>query len=479
MTSLNVLHPSAIAPDVETFRFEGALMAPPIVCTQWAIHEGEGNIKSDVVITRRCEEIINWIFDEEHEQIWFHNGLYDMACMMEWYPKLKRKIWQALTDGRVLDTMWLQRMIQIAKGQVGGPLGLDVVTKLWGVPPPTKEIDATHPDYPGITFDVRTSFGLWYMAEEIPDPWWSYADYDSVATLRLAAHQVAQFCAPHPKHKYPVIRLEDLAFIIRQRYGLYLSRTYGLRVDKVAVSDLARAARGAMARLQEAAIHNGFLKPQPATRAEIAAGRVAPMKFCKAEFEHPPEKPKRKKKDTDEQFEKKLAQYPKKLEAYRKRQEKHEDCQGCAVQALDDHREPSWKLDTKVLKARIIEAYEGEPPLTEPTKQKDGTFSGGGDVSRSRDTLQDSQDAELEAWAEYNEWATLRNKDLPIFENSPVHTHFGMANTFRPTSSGPNILNFRRTGFLIGSCGECGHEMTIDPRQYKKGKDILCEACGK
>lgn len=493
-STLSVLHPTAIAPDVETFPFDRALMAPPIVCTQWARQKPggkPGEIESCVATTQECATTIEWIFNPRHEQIWFHNGMYDLACMMEWYPDLRQLIWQALTEGRVYDTMWLQRMIQICKGQIGGALALDATAKAWGVPPPSKEIEATHPNWPGQVFDVRLSFGLWYNAPEIPEPWYSYADYDSVATLRIAAHQVAAFCVPKRGHRYPMVRLEDLAWVVRQRYGLYLSRTYGLRNDPKAVSDLARVARVAQLNLQEAAIEEGFLKPAVATGAQKATGQVSGFRFCAVDYETEPEdpdkaaawrrrrdrhkhplRPTRRKNESDEKW---AARWQK----YEEVRHEEKPCRDCAMQALDERGNPHWKLDTKNLEARIIEAYGGDPPLTEPTKQKDGTFSGGGNVSRSRDTLQDSQDPVLEAFAQYNEYTTLQNKDLRIFEHSPVHTNFGMANTFRPTSSNPNILNFRRTGFILATCPNCQYEMTLDPKQHKPGQELLCPSCGQ
>jgi hypothetical protein len=426
-------------------------------------------------------DALHWIFSQEHDQIWFHNGPYDISCALAWYPELGPAVWQAFEDGRILDTMFLQRMSQILQGQMG-PLSLDVTTQLYGITPPDKKIEATHPDYPGKVFDVRMSFGLWYNAPEIPEPWRTYADYDGVATLKMAARQCKRYCQAGGVGSgvgYPPIRLEDLAFVTRTYFSLNLSRLYGLRVDPRNVKTLAAAAHSAMNRLREAAVINGFLKPEPASRKAMAAGQVAPRKFCKADFEHPPRAPKPQpgKPPTD------LVLQEKKLAAYRRRQEKHRHWSGCAVQALatspDGVVEPSWKLDTRALERVIVEAYEGHPPITEAKKGADGKKTGGGNISRSRDTLQDSGHEELTAWSEYNEWGALKNKDLKIFQHSPVHTNFSVTNNLRPASAAPNILNFRRKGFLVAVCPnpECGFEMSVDTTTYQKDDVLLCPSC--
>lgn len=466
-SSLSVLPTGAIAPDVETFCFARAMMAPPIVCAQWAkpVATEPDGIAHAVEPTARVRDALHWIFSREHDQIWFHNGPYDISCALAWYPDVGPAIWQAFDEGRILDTMYLQRMGQILQGQMG-PLALDLVTQMYGIPPPSKDTQGTHPDYPGKVFDVRRSFGLWYNAPEIPEPWHSYADYDGVATLRLAARQCARYCQAAPG-KHSAIRLEDLAFVTRTYFGLNLSRIYGMRVDPRNVSTLANAANSAMNRLREAAVINRFLKPEPASREAIASGDVADKGFCKTQYEHPP-RPGRPQKEQ---------------EAYRRRQERHKDCPGCAVQALatgpDGLVEPSWKLDTRSLERVVTLAYDGRPPLTEPQKGEDGRKTGGGRVSRSRDTLQDSGHEELMSWSEFNEWGALKNKDLKIFQNSPVHTNFSVTNNLRPASSAPNILNFRRKGFLVAVCPNpaCGFEMSVDTSTYNKGDVLMCPAC--
>lgn len=448
-----VLPASAWGCDTETFAVEKALQAPPMVCGQY----GDVSGKHEVILTSDLGDLLREMFRPDREMIWFHNGPFDLAVILEWYPQLAEFVWLALAEGRIFDTMYLARLIQIATGTMG-PLGLDLVTQQYGIRPPTKEIQAEHPDFPGRMLDVRTSFGLWYMADEIPDPWFSYADYDGEVMLPLAARMVKRACTGDR----PLVPLHTLATITRTQFCLGLSRTYGLRVRGESVKALQEVARVALTHLREAAQVNGFLKPK---RPDRKKGTVAhpSVKFCPVQYATKPSA-------------RQLA--------------KHATCPGCVPQGVDPRtNELTWSKDTVALKKAVTLAYEGNPPLTEPTKKKvvrdDGSTaivkSGGGQVATARHVLQDSGNEELDAWSQYNEYAALMAKDMPIFARGIVHSRIGIAASTRPTSSDPNVLNFRRTSFYLGVCPnpECGFEMALDAREMKKGTNtiVLCPAC--
>ena len=485
-----MIHPHAIGADTETFRFDRGLMAPPIVCCQWGKTDGTHAVE----VTARVRDALAWML--EAPQLWWHNGAFDGACIVEWYPELAPKLWACLDSGAWLDTMVLQRMIQIAQGQLGGPLALDMVALQYGLPPPDKHILAT---LDGAEYDVRTSFHLFYGADAIPDPWHSYADYDGIIMLPLAKRQTERWCMPtNPANPYSApVNLDALAFVTRFYFGLNLGRVWGLRVDSRNTDLLAAAAQSAMARLKEVAIQNGYLKPVKATRLEAARGLVATEKHCPVKLERRP---------------KNAAKVP----AWERRQAKHNNCPGCQLQATEaavairkekdrakraerapvldtdalvpaaaDPTDAAWSLDVATLEEAITVAYGGAPPITEPKKGKDGKKTGGGTIARSRDALQDSGDESLMAFAEYGEWAALINKDLELLKEQIVHTSFNITNNMRPASYAPNILNFRRKGFMIAVCPrpQCGYEMAVDPKTYVKDKTtgqypiLLCPAC--
>jgi hypothetical protein len=483
-----------IGGDTETFAFDRAYMAPTIVCVQWGLPDGSHAVEG----TKDAEDTLAWMLGE-HDQSWWHNGIgFDAPAIIASFPRIAHLVWAAFERGAFLDTMYLQRMIQIARGDIGGPLALDLVCQQWGIPPPTKvqeaAVPAGHPRA-GEVVDVRTSFDLWYGADEIPDPWHSYADYDGIVQPKLAARQVEKYCTPKSPGAPVMVRLEDLAQVCRTYFGLNLARVYGLRVDTTNVTTLANAAHNAIGRLREAAITNGFLKPAEATRKEIVSGYATEKKFCPVRDALTPAKFKTDAART----------------TWEKQKAKHANCSGCKVQATDaalvnrkrrdkhkedpaanalvlvsvaDAPDPAWKLDTAVLSATITEAYDGKPPLTEPKKDKaTGKMTGGGSIARSRDVLQDSGNEELESWSAYNEWSAVVHKDLVMFEQSPIHAGIGVTNNLRPSSVNPNVLNLRRDGFIIATCPnpECGYETQLDKAEYgalkKSGRPLPCPAC--
>lgn len=461
-SAMALLPRDALGADSESFLIgDRALQAPPTVCLQF----GDVSGAHDVLVTRKVREGLYHLFDRQRSQLWGHNFPFDIACFLEWYPEpeLVALIWDALLEGRVLDTMFLMRMAQIARGDIGGPLGLDAVAQMHGIRPPTKLITATVPaDYsggiaaPGALVDVRTSFGLWYGAESIPDPWYSYADYDGEVMLPLASRMVERYCMPAPGRGAGsvLVRLEDLGMVVRNYVGHHLWRTYGLKVNPRAVSDLATAARAALVRLQDAARINGFLRPR---RANTKKGETphATVKFCNKQ---------------DSKSARVRAQ--------------HAGCKGCVAQGADASGALVWQKDTKALMRAVTAAYDGHPPKTEPKKdKKTGKLRGGGKVAISRHVLQDSQNHELEAWGQYNEYVTLMAKDMAIFARGVVHTRIGIANTLRITSADPNTLNFRRNSFYFATCPTegCGYELSVDndtATKVKKGKLVLrCPHC--
>lgn len=73
---------------------------------------------------------------------------------------------------------------------------------------------------------------------------------------------------------------------------------------------------------------------------------------------------------------------------------------------------PKLTKDTKYIKELVFKAYEGLPPTTD-----------GGDISMSRETLEDSGDATLEAFAELSKWEKLRTyaDDLAAAAPTPMN----------------------------------------------------------
>ncbi len=402
--------PSSIAMDTETFTFRPGLQAPPVVCLQWALPDTQatpGDPKAAVEVTKDVRDAFAWVL--EHDEIISHHGPYDFLCIAEWYPEFRPAIVRAFADGRVWDTMIFERLVEIALGLPRGDLGLDSVARKYGLPPPDKHTEATLDD--GVTYDVRTSFGLWYMQDEIPDPWHGYALYDGIATIGIKERQQRRWGK--------LIHPEYLAKVCRTHFARTWDRGYGLRVNPDAVADLERVVDGTIDRLREEALRLGFIRPKLCGRGSYKTPAKDPV----------------------------------------------------TGQVI-------YVRDMKKIKAAVSAAFNGAPPTTAKNRK---TGKGGGNISCSKDTLQDSENVELQTWAEYGEMSAARSKDLKLLRMSPIHTKYSLTNSLRPISSGPNVANFRRNPFLLGRCDTCGFETTLDAKDVadmkKKGLVPTCSVC--
>lgn len=389
--------PSTIAFDTETFGFRAGLQAPPVVTLQWATEDGRS-----VEPTSRVAPAFEWVL--EHDLIISHHGPYDFLCIAEWYPQFRPAIIAAFQEGRVWDTMIFERLVEIALGNPRSDLGLDSVAQRYGLPPPIKVQQA---EWNGQMHDVRTSFGLFYMADEIPEPWHGYALYDGIATLGIQERQT--------KRWGHLIHPEYLAKVCRTHLARTWDRSYGLRVNPEAVGELEHIVDLMIERLREEALRLGFIRP----------------KLCgRGSYKTPAKDP-------------------------------------ATGQII-------YSRDMKRIKAAVTAAYNGKPPLT-PKNRKTG--KGGGAVSTSKDTLQDSGSIELETWAEYGEMSAARSKDLKLLRTLTIHTKYSLTNSLRPISSGPNVANFRRNPFTVGTCSECAYETTLDPKDLKRAGACPCPRC--
>ena len=109
--------------------------------------------------------------------------------------------------------------------------------------------------------------------------------------------------------------------------------------------------------------------------------------------------------------------------------------------------------DMAAIRAAIMAAYDGAPPMTEEKRGRTSAKPFVPQVKTSKDVLQESGDPVLEAFAEYAEWLSVKNKDLEYLRKPVIHTKFGIADTTRTTSSKPNLQNLRRQSKARCECG--------------------------
>jgi hypothetical protein len=130
------------------------------------------------------------------------------------------------------------------------------------------------------------------------------------------------------------------------------------------------------------------------------------------------------------------------------------------------------KQNQKVVRDWVYAAYEGDPPMTRPNKNRKSKKPFVPQVKIDKETLVQSGNPILEALADYGSWRSIRSGDLKFLLNgikAPIHTKFGLADTTRTTSSKPNLQNIRRA--TRKDCTSCGRS---SPAYVKS-----CPHCGQ
>lgn len=217
-----------------------------------------------------------------------------------------------------------------------------------------------------------------------------YPIADACNTLELIQRQIKR----HGKN----VHLADVAMLCRKQFWLQLTRNWGMRTDPKKLSQLRAECKKHVDELR--ALAQKTTIDLPALKASKRAG----------------------------------------------------------IKVGDTERHPLLRddgtRDMRAIKAYVLRAYDGAPPITATGEKRmnddDWTEEqcvAAGYISTAAVTLQESGDFMLEKFAEFGEWSSVENKDLPMLEKGmvwPIHTKYGIADTTRMTSAKPNMSNFRR-----------------------------------
>lgn len=231
---------------------------------------------------------------------------------------------------------------------------------------------------------LALEFAQYLHALEVAEPHRSYA-LDDCIVVKVFERQLRRFA----KH-VPLSALQRLCY---RSFCLQLSSVWGLPVDQRAADALEATAAVELERLIPAAVEAGILEWRACTRA----GR----------------------------------------------------------------RTMGWVKNTKLLQAMVTAAYDGKPPMTQQTMQakraaakaaKERAAAGlpprkpwQPQVSVAAETLRESNDADLMAFASYGEWSKVQTNDLPMLRNGGglIHTKYDITDTLRTSAAKPAIQNWR------------------------------------
>jgi hypothetical protein len=240
--------------DSETCLIRPGLGSPPVVCTAFYYPDKGAQLYAS---GDQWQPILE-LFEDQRRLIVLHNGAYDVCCYLEWAPsymreRLRRAIFQAYRQNRVLDTMLAQRLVEIETGDKRGKLALDQLCSRYGlyVSKEEREEDGR---------EVRLSYGR-YLGRPLSEYTTKAREYalgDPLVTWKLFQRILVR----------GLVSRKALGKLARADLALKAIATFGLKTDPERVAKLEIQARDRIATLQSIMLEEKFMrwergKPQP------------------------------------------------------------------------------------------------------------------------------------------------------------------------------------------------------------------------
>lgn len=336
-----------IGVDSETVAFSPGDAAPALVCIQYA----EANQPPALASRARGALCLveSWLRDQDVTLVG-HNLAYDAAVWCR--EGLTRAVFQAYAEGRMVCTWAFERLGEIAGYSARKKLDLVTCAKAHGVVVDgLKGLDAA------TAKALATSFGQFLWAEEIPEPWRSYALGDC-AVLKLFERQFKRFRD---------VPWRALQLYSRKHFWLQLQSVWGLPTNGDLVEAFSRDSAAQLANLRAAAQGSDW------------GGLIR----------------------------------------------------------------PDGTRNMAAIRARVESAYA--------EADRDLQRTPGGSASTSEQTLAESADPVLEAFAPYAKLVKVESTDVPMLRAGVLHPRYGIADTGRTTCSKPNVQNLPGRG-QVRSC---------------------------
>lgn len=228
-----------VALDTETALFGPGNMAPPLTCVSLA-----NSTEVELLTIADNKDMRRWLlslFKNKNTAIVGHNIAYDMGVLCAEYPDLEfvSAVFDLYYEGRVLDTMTREKLIDIAAGPGlkggKGKYSLATIAK----------------DRLGLEMDKDTHRLTYGELRNVPQSQWPagaalYALDDATATLMVYNHQQAQADDYLDGHAL-VNELEQT----RGDFALHLQSVYGIRTDRAAIDAVEATARAKYDALKE------------------------------------------------------------------------------------------------------------------------------------------------------------------------------------------------------------------------------------
>lgn len=303
---------------------------------------------------------------------------FDCNVTGAWYPHLRPLLKAALDQNRIVDTIQAERIIEIHRHQRAGA-GLDDLCRKYGHPFVDKSDEAIAA--------LRTSFGQFIGATDLPPAHAEYALHDAVAPSVVLERQWST----------ELVDINDLGEFCRRAYNGGRIAARGFRTDPARVERLAEMVDAKLRDLEAIAREYGFLRSNRDGTVSKNKKAIQIAVAC--------------------------------------------DYSGLTPPVYTDVDRKS-KAAMNRAQSAFVKAVQEHPAV--PRTDASATYPQG-QIKTDRLTLEDASDPKLQALAEWDQLLYIRNKDLKIFRDgavAPVQARYSIIDTGRYATSNPMTMNF-------------------------------------
>ena len=221
-----------VGADIESALIQPGDLTPPLVCVSHAFRDGSGQVVSFLDDARDGIEFFRKVLSDNRFKVIIHNAPFDLADVCNEDHSLVQLAFDAFMEGRIVCTITLQKLIDVALGQRKFRKPIDGYT-LRGVVKTTYELGALFELYYGEHVEKKDTWRMSYgylrgfPVKDYPLSARIYAMKDSEYHLRLYEAQMKFISA-----KWGVLPDQDA----RQRgaWALALMGGWGFRSEKAA-----------------------------------------------------------------------------------------------------------------------------------------------------------------------------------------------------------------------------------------------------
>lgn len=273
-----------IAADTEGALIRPGRLVPDTVCLSYA-YRVQGEVNTGLVSANHGLILFESWLDDSSTVLVFKNSPFDCSVLINKYPHLMVKVFNAYAQGRIRDVGTRQELLDIWQGRIseGGKTfvfdkgdwrarnyTLAGLEKMYGIS------DRINAKKDKDTWRYKYAALGHLPIESWPEEARTYAKEDASGTLLVYEAQTAvgdrnRYLCPHAKDRTAVV---DETNQSRAQWALFLMSAWGIRTDPTAVQELETRLYKARDAARRALIRFNILRPKKCTAAEVAAGKV-------------------------------------------------------------------------------------------------------------------------------------------------------------------------------------------------------------